>query len=127
MKHTRRSVFSLTAGALAASSARGAFSLAAEAPNVNAVVVFYGSAPGEPLLSKIKAPVLGLYGEQDLVTTPTVETTAAIMKRLGKSFESQIYPGATQEFMRSQAEGQNGAATAAAWPVAIAFLQRNLN
>jgi len=103
-----------------------AFALAADVPAVNAVVVFYGSAPAEPVLARIKAPVLGLYGDQDLVVTPTVEATAGIMKRLGKTFESHVYPGATQEFMRSQAEGQNGAATAAAWPPAIAFLERHL-
>jgi carboxymethylenebutenolidase len=103
-----------------------AFQFAAEVPEVNAAIVFYGSAPSEAVLTKIKAPVLGLYGDHDLVVTPTVQTTADTMKRLGRMFESHIYPGATQEFMRSQAEGQNGAATAAAWPVAIAFLQRHL-
>ena len=103
-----------------------AFEFAAEIPELNAAVVFYGRAPGEAVLARIKAPVLGLYGDQDLVTTPTVEATASAMKRLGKTFESHIYPGATQEFMRSQAEGQNGAAMAAAWPVAIAFLQMHL-
>ena len=102
------------------------FEFAAQVPEVNAAVVFYGSAPAEAVLARIKAPVLGLYGDQDLVTTPTVETTASAMKRLGKTFEPHIYPGATQEFMRSQAEGQNAAATAAAWPVAIAFLQMHL-
>jgi carboxymethylenebutenolidase len=102
------------------------FELAADIPGMNAAVVFYGSAPGEAVLARIKAPVLGIYGDQDLFTTPTVETTASTMKRLGKTFESHIYPGATQEFMRSQAEGQNGAATGAAWPVVIAFLQMHL-
>ena len=102
------------------------FDFAAEVPEVHAAVVFYGSAPAEAVLARIKAPVLGLYGDQDLVATPTVATTEGIMKKLGKTFEAHIYPGATQEFIRSQAEGQNGAATAVAWPLAIAFLQRHL-
>ena len=103
-----------------------AFQFAADVAETNAAVVFYGTAPGEAVLTRIKAPVLGLYGDQDLVSTPTVESAAVTMKRLGKTFESHVYPGATQEFMRSQAEGQNGAATAAAWPVTLAFLQQHL-
>jgi len=103
-----------------------AFQFAADVAETNAAVVFYGTAPGEAVLARIKAPVLGLYGDQDLVSTPTVESAAVTMKRLGKTFESHVYPGATQEFMRSQAEGQNGAATAAAWPVTLAFLQQHL-
>ena len=103
-----------------------AFRFAGEAPNLNAVVVFYGGSPGEAAMAKINAPVLGLYGDQDLVVTPTVEATTAAMKRLGKTYEAHVYPGATQEFMRSQAEGQNGGATAQAWPAAIAFLQQHL-
>jgi carboxymethylenebutenolidase len=103
-----------------------AFRFAGEVPDVNAAIVFYGAAPDEAVMSRIKAPVLGLYGEQDLIVTPTVERTAAAMKRLSKMYESHIYPKATQEFMRSQAEGENASATAAAWPVAIAFLQQNL-
>lgn len=103
-----------------------AFQFAAEVPDLNVAVVFYGAAPGEAAMARIQAFVIGLYGEQDFVVTPTVEATAAAMKRLGKTYEPHIYPKATQEFMRSQAEGQNGAATAAAWPVAIAFLRQHL-
>jgi dienelactone hydrolase len=45
------------------------------------------------------------------------------MKKLGKSFESHVYPGATHAFLTYQAEGLNGAATAEAWPAAMEFLQ----
>jgi carboxymethylenebutenolidase len=103
-----------------------AFRFAAEVPDLNAAVVFYGAAPDEAAMSRIKAPVLGLYGEDDFLITPTVERTAAAMKKLGKTYETQIYPGATHQFMRSQAEGQNGAATRTAWPRVLEFLRQHL-
>lgn len=99
------------------------FRFAAEMPGLSAAVVFYGLPPAEPMLAKINAPVLGLYGGDDDRVDATIEPTAAAMKKLGKSFESHVYPGATHAFMTYQAEGLNGAATAEAWPVAIAFLK----
>src|ERR1051326_5760616 len=68
----------------------------------------------------------GFYGEDDARVMPTVKRAQATMKRLGKAYDVHVYPGATQAFLRSQAEGANGAATAAAWPAAIQFLQECL-
>ncbi len=99
------------------------FRFATEMPSLSAAVVFYGMPPSEAMLAKINAPVLGLYGGDDDPVDSTVDSTAAKMKKLGKSFESHVYPGATHGFMTYQAEGLNGAATAEAWPVAIAFLR----
>jgi carboxymethylenebutenolidase len=102
------------------------FRFAAEAPALNAAVVFYGAAPDEATMAKIKAPVLELYGADDPQIGPTMDATSAAMKRLGKSFESHVYDGATNQFMAYQAEGLNGQATAQAWPVAMEFLKQNL-
>jgi len=100
------------------------FEFAAEEPRLNAAVLFYGTAPGEQSMAKIKAPVLGLYGADDPIAS-TIDSTAAAMKRLGKSFESHVYPNATHFFMTYAVEGENGAATAQAWPRAITFLNEN--
>ena len=99
------------------------FRFAAEMPGLSAAVVFYGLPPAEPMLAKIKAPVLGLYGGDDDPVDTTIDSTATTMQKLGKGFESPIYPGGTHAFMTYQAEGLNGAATAEAWPTAIAFLK----
>ena len=99
------------------------FRFAAETPGLSAAVVFYGMPPAEAMLAKINAPVLGLYGGDDEPVDATIEATAAAMKKLGKSFESHVYPGGTHAFMTYQAEGLNGAATAEAWPAAIEFLK----
>jgi carboxymethylenebutenolidase len=61
------------------------FRFAADVPELNAAVVFYGTPPTEDLAAKINAPVLGFYGENDARVTATVEPTIALMKKLGKS------------------------------------------
>jgi carboxymethylenebutenolidase len=101
------------------------FRFAAETPGLNAAVVFYGMPPAEALLAKIKAPVLGLYGGDDDAVDATIEPTAAAMKKLGKSFESHVYPGATHAFLTYQAEGLNGIGTAEGWTTAIEFLKEH--
>jgi len=102
-----------------------AWRFAALEPGVSAAVVFYGLPPSGDMLAKIKAPVLGLYGGDDDPVDATIEPAAAAMKKLSKSFESHVYPGATHAFLTYQAEGLNGAATAEAWPAAMEFLQEH--
>lgn len=102
------------------------FQFAAEVPDLAAAVVFYGTSPDDSALARIKAPVAGFYGEDDARVVPTVKRAEATMKRLGKTYDVHVYQGATQAFLRSQAEGGNAAATAAAWPAAILFLQQYL-
>jgi carboxymethylenebutenolidase len=103
------------------------FRFAAEVSNLDAAVVFYGIAPDETVLAKVKAPIAGFYGEDDPRVMATVWLAEAAMKRLGKTYEVHVYPGATQAFLRSTVEGRNGEAGAGAWPAAIQFLRRHLN
>ncbi|MGB7217447.1 MAG: dienelactone hydrolase family protein [Vicinamibacterales bacterium] len=102
------------------------FRFAADVPELNAAVVFYGTAPAEDLIAKINAPVLGLYGENDARVTATVEPTAALMKKHGKSYESHIYPKTTHSFVFFQDLGANREALADAWPRVIAFYNQHL-
>ena len=48
---------------------------ASEVPELSAAVVFYGTAPNAEAMAKIKAPVIGFYGEDDARITATVEPT----------------------------------------------------
>jgi len=52
-------------------------------------------------VSSIKAPVLGLYGEDDARVNATIEPAAAEMKKLNKTYEVEIYKGAGHGFMRA--------------------------
>jgi carboxymethylenebutenolidase len=100
------------------------FRFTAEVPNLSAAVVFYGMPPDPAEMAKIHAPVMGLYGGDDPAVVATVEPTAALMKKLGKSYQYHLYPGATHFFMSYQVEGRNGEAVAEAWPAAITFLRQ---
>ncbi|MEQ1949024.1 MAG: dienelactone hydrolase family protein [Bryobacteraceae bacterium] len=102
------------------------FRFAAEAPKLDAAVVWYGAAPDAGIIAKIKAPVLGLYGGDDPVITPTVDATKDAMAKAGKTYEPHIYDGATNAFMTYQAEGGNGLATAQSWILAMEYLKEHL-
>ncbi len=104
------------------------FAYAAVQPGLSAAVVFYGTPPPAPALANITASVLGLYGGKDERVDATIPAAAAEMKRLGKSFEYEMFAGAGHAFMRAQSgqAGANLAAAQKAWPRAIRFLKQNL-
>ena len=43
--------------------------------------------------------MLGFYGENDARVTATVPITTEAMKKLGKSYQSHIYPKVTHSFV----------------------------
>lgn len=104
------------------------FLYATEEPGLGAAVVYYGVSPPDDALAAVKAPVLGLYGEDDARVTATIGPAAERMKELGKSYVTHIYKGAGHGFLRAQ-EDRNGAnmeAARQAWPATIEFLKKNL-
>ncbi len=104
------------------------FAYATEQPNLGASVVYYGVSPATETLSKIRAPVLGLYGGDDARVNATIPAAEAEMKRLGKRYEVEIYAGAGHGFLRQQ-DGRDGAnlkATQQAWPRTVQFLKQHL-
>ena len=103
-----------------------AWEVAAEVEGVNASVVFYGGPPEEPVMARIKAPVIAFFGRNDLGLAPRIAPATADMKRLGKDFEVHVYEEATHVFLYRQDLGRNQAATEDAWPKAMAFFKRHL-
>jgi carboxymethylenebutenolidase len=113
------------------------FNYAIAQPNLDAAVVYYGNpTAGRPSpevateedYTKIKAPVLGMYGGVDNRINSTIPATEAAMKKLNKFYEPHIFEGAGHGFMGGQA-GNNGAnlkAAEQAWPLTIAFFQKHL-
>jgi carboxymethylenebutenolidase len=105
------------------------FAYATQQPALNAVVVYYGTSPSDPAAyARIHAPVLGLYGGDDARVGATIPTAETEMKRLGKTYEPNVYEGAGHGFLRQQ-DGRDGAnlrATQQAWPRTIAFLKQYL-
>ena len=94
------------------------FAYAVHQPDLDAAVVYYGTSPAaDAPYANINAPVLGLYGGDDQRVDATIPTAEAAMSRLGKSYETEIYPGAGHGFLRAQTdrEGANMNATQQAW------------
>lgn len=106
-----------------------AFAHAVRSPSsLAAAVVYYGTSPDATELSRVKVPVLGLYGENDQRVNATVPRTDSIMRRLEKTFETHFFERAGHGFLRQQ-DGQAGANLAAsqkAWPLTVAFFRRHL-
>jgi carboxymethylenebutenolidase len=97
-------------------------------PELDAAVVFYGSAPDTALLKNVRAPILAHYGEMDARVNTTRPAAQAELERLGKTFEWGEYTNAGHGFLRAQAGrgGSNLGATEQAWPRTIAFLRGNM-
>jgi len=84
------------------------FAYATAQPALNAAVVYYGTSPEAPALAAVKAPVLGLYGGDDARVNATIAPAEAEMKKLGKTYEPNVYEGAGHGFLRAQS-GREGA------------------
>jgi carboxymethylenebutenolidase len=84
---------------------------AAESPVVNAAVSFYGAPPVKDTMSRIHAPVIAFFGENDLGLAPRIAPGTAMMKELGKPFEVHVYEKATHAFLNRQDLGENMKAT----------------
>jgi carboxymethylenebutenolidase len=102
------------------------FRFAGEVPELNGAVVFYGGPPDDAVMEKIRSPVIGFYGENDVRVTAAVEPTAAKMRTLGKTYEPHVYSKTTHSFVLFQEVGGNPSAVKDAWPRAIAFLKKQL-
>jgi carboxymethylenebutenolidase len=79
-----------------------AFMYMTENENLAAGFIFYGRSPESNRdLSRIKAPVYGIYGEYDTMLNGTLDATIRRMKRLGKDYQPFIINGGGHGFMRS--------------------------
>jgi carboxymethylenebutenolidase len=104
------------------------FNHAVHAPTLGAGVAFYGAAPAPERLTTVRAPVLGLYGENDTRVNATIPPTDSTMRATGKTYQAQIFSGAGHGFLRAQ-DAQSGAnleATRRAWPATLAWFRRYL-
>ena len=104
------------------------FEHAARTPNLGAGVAYYG-APGQSTpIADIRAPVLGLYGENDARVNASIPRVDSTLRVAGRTFDHQVFPGAGHGFLRQQsgAAGANLAASRAAWPRTLSFFRTYL-
>ena len=102
------------------------FALATEPNNLKAAVVFYGTAPTEEQLAKVRVPVLGIYGSKDERITSKVPEIAATLKKLNKPYEYKIYEGAEHAFFNDTGNRYSAEAAKDAWAQTLAFLKKHL-
>jgi carboxymethylenebutenolidase len=104
------------------------FAHAAVSPSVLAAVVYYGASPDSTLIGKVHAPVLGLYGGEDMRVDAMIPPADSALRAMKKTYEHYVFAGAGHGFARDQT-GKNGANMAAiqeAWPKTIAWFRKYL-
>ena len=111
---------------------------AAHNPRIKAAVPWYGQirpslTPGVrtagplDLAGRIHAPVLGLYGGEDLgIPIADVRKMEAVLKKAGKTAEFVIYPGAPHAFYADYRPSFRPEAAADAWRRCVAWFDRYL-
>jgi carboxymethylenebutenolidase len=102
------------------------FRYATNNPNLRAAVVCYGPPPDSAAIPRIKAPVLGIYGEDDERIDATLPTTVAHMQSAGKTFTHEVYPGTGHGFLKPGRQGSDGPQVERAWTRILQFYQARL-
>ena len=102
------------------------FRYATNNPNLRAAVVCYGPPPDSAAIKRIKAPVLGIYGENDARIDATLPTVVAQMQSAGKTFTQEVYPGTGHGFLKPGREGSDGPQPAKAWTRILEFFRARL-
>jgi Dienelactone hydrolase and related enzymes len=105
------------------------FAHAVHAPGLGASVVYYGTSPKSADLTAVRAPVLGLYGENDARVNATIPAADSALRALGRTYATNIYEGAGHGFLRQQTgmNGANAAAARQAWPATISWFRKYLD
>jgi carboxymethylenebutenolidase len=105
------------------------FELAENEPKLAACVVNYGTPPTDAgAIARIKAPILGNFGNDDQVIKPAaVRSFEEAATKAGKSVDIKIFDGAPHAFENQyNITGYRPDATAGAWSRMFAFLAKTL-
>ena len=102
------------------------FRYATNNPNLRAVVVAYGPAPDTADMNRIKAPVLGIYGEHDARINAALPTVQAGMETAGKSFTAEVFPGTGHGFLKPGRQGYDTPERENAWTRILEFYRARL-
>jgi len=76
------------------------FRYATRNPNLKAAIVCYGGAPDAEVMASIRAPVFGVYAEDDARINAGIPDAEAAMERHGKTYRTTIYEGVGHAFLR---------------------------
>lgn len=95
---------------------------------IDADVVYYGHLETDPAkLARLKAPVLGFFGAEDKsIPVASVREFESQLRKLGKSVEVHVYPGAGHAFANASGGSYVKAAADEAWKLTLDFLDKHL-
>ena len=77
-------------------------------------------------MKRIRAPVLGIYGENDERINASLPEVAAAMQSDGKTFTSEVYPGTGHGFLKPGRQGSDGPQVEKAWTRILEFYRARL-
>lgn len=97
------------------------FRYATANPKLRAAVVCYGPAPDSTLMPRIKAKLLGVYGEEDARITAALPDVDRQMQAAGITYHHDIYPGTGHGFLRPGRKGSDSDQVEKAWANILAF------
>jgi carboxymethylenebutenolidase len=100
-----------------------AFRYATNNPSLKAAVVCYGPAPDSASMARIRAPVFGVYGENDARINAGIPDAERAMAAAGKRYTKTIYPGTGHGFLRTREPAD---VSAGAWQDVVRFLEVEL-
>jgi carboxymethylenebutenolidase len=95
---------------------------------IKAVVMYYGAPITDAAqLTRLTAPVLGLYGGLDKgIPVDSVRAMERTMKSAGRSVNINVYADANHGFANPSGQAYNAAAATDAWAKSLAFFKANL-
>ncbi len=101
--------------------------LAANSPELDAAVVFYGMPPAAEEASRIRVPIMLHYAGRDDRINAAVPAFDAALRAAGARFEMHLYPDVDHAFHNdTNAARYNADAAQLAWRRTVEFLAREL-
>ena len=77
-------------------------------------------------MKRIKAPVLGIYGENDARINAALPTVTAGMAKAGNTFTSEVFPGTGHGFLKPGRQGYDTPEPEKAWKRILEFYRARL-
>jgi carboxymethylenebutenolidase len=100
--------------------------LACSVPDLGAAAIFYGVAPSEERVARIRCPVIGFYGALDARINAGIPGLVAAMQKHGKAFEYHVYEGAGHAFFNDYRASYDVRAARDAFVRVLAFFRQHL-
>ena len=100
--------------------------VAVHSPDLKAAAPYYGTAPADDDVPKIKSPLMCHFAEDDQRINAGIPGFEAALKKAGIEHQIFIYPGTQHGFNNDTGRAYNKEAAAEAWKRTIGFFKQKL-